>query len=106
MRMTLYELEQRIAERAFQRPADSYTVELLDAGIEKCAKKLIEEGGELGLAATSSNRENIVGEAADLVYHLLVLLKSCGIPLAEIEHQLGLRDAQMSAKRKANVRGT
>ena len=106
MTMSIYDLEQRIAQRARERPEGSYTVRLLDAGVEKCAKKTGEEAVEFALAAMKGNREETLGEAADLMYHLLVTLRSRGISLKEVEEILALRDAQQALDPKANHRGT
>ncbi len=82
------ELAALVAERHAQLPDGSYTTHLFASGAEKIRKKLGEEAVELVLA---SNEESIVGETADLLYHLLVLLESEGIPLAAIARELRRR---------------
>jgi|SRR5579883_828620 phosphoribosyl-ATP pyrophosphohydrolase len=98
---TIHDLEQRVHERA-QASADvSYTRKLLDRGIAQCAKKFGEEAVETALAAVAEDRERLIAEAADLIYHLLVLLKARGIPLADVEAALGARTTQSGLDEKA-----
>jgi phosphoribosyl-ATP pyrophosphohydrolase/phosphoribosyl-AMP cyclohydrolase len=80
-----------ISERALERPAGSYTTELLDAGIGACARKVGEEAVELSIAALDESDERVVEEAADLVYHLYVLLASRGLDVSAIEDELARR---------------
>src|ERR1700756_5665224 len=80
-----------ISERAAERPTGSYTAELLDAGTGACARKVGEEAVELAVAALDESDERVVEEAADLVYHLYVLLASRGIDLARVEDALSGR---------------
>jgi phosphoribosyl-ATP pyrophosphohydrolase/phosphoribosyl-AMP cyclohydrolase len=80
-----------IAQRALERPAGSYTTELLDAGIGACARKVGEEAVELSVAALDEPDERVVEEAADLVYHLYVLLAARGLDIAAVEDELAHR---------------
>ena len=80
-----------IAERALERPAGSYTTELLDAGVGACARKVGEEAVELTVAALDESDERVIEEAADLVYHLYVLLAARGLDVAQIEEVLEQR---------------
>ena len=80
-----------IAERAGRRPEGSYTVELLDAGVGACARKVGEEAVELAVAALDEGDERMVEEAADLVYHLYVLLAARGLDPAQVEDALAAR---------------
>ena len=98
---TLHDLELRIRERAAARADASYTRTLLDRGVEYCAKKLGEEAVETVLAAVQEDRARLIAEAADLIYHLLVLLKSRGIALTEVEAALAVRTAQSGLDEKA-----
>jgi phosphoribosyl-ATP pyrophosphohydrolase/phosphoribosyl-AMP cyclohydrolase len=82
-----------IAERAAERPAGSYTTELLEAGVGACARKVGEEAVELTVAALDESDERVVEEAADLVYHLYVLLAARGLDIAQVEDELRARDA-------------
>jgi phosphoribosyl-AMP cyclohydrolase / phosphoribosyl-ATP pyrophosphohydrolase len=80
-----------IAERAAERPAGSYTTELLEAGLGACARKVGEEAVELTVAALDESDERVVEEAADLVYHLYVLLAARGLDVAQVEDALAVR---------------
>ena len=80
-----------ISERALERPAGSYTTELLEAGIGACARKVGEEAVELSVAALDESDERVVEEAADLVYHLYVLLAARGLDVAAVEDELRRR---------------
>lgn len=77
-----------ISERKLERPEGSYVVSLLEAGVARAAQKVGEEGIEVGLAAVSGDRDGVVAEAADLVFHLYVLLAAAGVDLAEVEDEL------------------
>lgn len=80
-----------IAERARERPAGSYTTELLERGTPAVARKVGEEAVELVTAALAESDERVVSEAADLVYHLYVLLAARGLELAAVEDELAAR---------------
>jgi phosphoribosyl-ATP pyrophosphohydrolase len=98
---TLQDLEQRVKARA-QASADvSYTRRLLDQGVDQCAKKLGEEAIETVLAAVAEDRERLIAEAGDLIYHLLVVLEARGIALAEVEAELAKRTKQSGLEEKA-----
>jgi phosphoribosyl-ATP pyrophosphohydrolase len=101
----LSSLEALVAERAKADPAASYTRQLLDSGVEKCAKKLGEEGVEAALAAVMDDREGLTKESADVLFHLLVVLKARGIPLADVYAELQSRTAQSGLAEKAARRG-
>ena len=104
-RFSVYDLERRVEERAAASPDVSYTRKLLDRGVAQCAKKLGEEAVELALAAVTENRERLIEEAADVVYHLLVVLKARDIKLAEVETVLGARASQSGFAEKASRKG-
>jgi phosphoribosyl-ATP pyrophosphohydrolase len=99
---TLAELAVIVNERATASAEVSYTRKLLDRGVEHCAKKLGEEVVEMAIAAVGDNRDHVIGEAADLLYHLLVLLQARGIALAEVEAVLEQRTAQSGLAEKAS----
>ena len=80
-----------IMERAAERPEGSYTAELLNAGVGACARKVGEEAVEVTVAALDESDDRLVEEAADLVYHLYVLLAARGIDLAQVEDALVAR---------------
>jgi phosphoribosyl-ATP pyrophosphohydrolase len=98
---TLRDLAARVKERAQAGTGTSYTRKLLDKGVAHCAKKLGEEAIETALAAVSEDRERLVAEAADLLYHLLVVLEARGVALAEVEAALAQRTAQSGLEEKA-----
>src|ERR1700729_917475 len=103
---TIYDLERRVDERAGADPDVSYTRKLLDRGVAQCAKKLGEEAVETVLAAVGEDREHLIGEAADLLYHLLVVLHARGVTLAEVETALGERTKQSGLDEKAARKGS
>ena len=98
---TLADLERIVADRALADPAQSWTAKLVSAGMPKAAKKLGEEAIETVIAATSQSRAELVGESADLLYHLMVVLKIAGIPLDEVMAALEGRTAQSGLAEKA-----
>jgi phosphoribosyl-ATP pyrophosphohydrolase len=87
------ELETIIRERIAADNADSYTARLARAGNRRVAQKVGEEGIEVALAAASGNRDELLDEAADLVYHLLVLLAVNDAKLADVANVLARRHA-------------
>ncbi|MFD2647853.1 phosphoribosyl-ATP diphosphatase [Devosia albogilva] len=99
--MTLEELEQRIATRAAASAEDSYTAKLIARGINKAAQKLGEEATEAVIAAVTKDRAELVKESADVLYHLLVVLRAAGVPLAEVMAELDSRTAQSGLAEKA-----
>jgi phosphoribosyl-ATP pyrophosphohydrolase len=99
---TLHDLESRVQERADASAETSYTRKLLDRGVSQCAKKLGEEAVETVLAAVSEDREHLIGEAADLLYHLLVVLRARGVALAEVEAVLATRTNKSGLDEKAS----
>ena len=98
---TLHDLEKRVAIRAQESADVSYTRKLLDRGVAQCAKKLGEEAVEAAIAAISEDRERLIGEAADVLYHLLVVLHARGVALEEVEAELGARTRQSGLDEKA-----
>ena len=89
-------LERVIAQRIVERPAGSYTTTLIDQGIRRIAQKVGEEGLELALAAVTQSESEIVGEAADLLYHTLLLLQVKGLSLSAVAAELEKRHAGRS----------
>jgi phosphoribosyl-ATP pyrophosphohydrolase len=107
MSFSLDDLDQRIAARAAASPDESYTAKLIAAGVQRVAKKLGEESTEAVIAAVAGNREELKGEAADVLYHLLVLLRSAGVPLSDVMATLEARTAQSGiAEKAARPKGT
>ncbi|MBV6416487.1 MAG: Histidine biosynthesis bifunctional protein HisIE [Steroidobacteraceae bacterium] len=87
-------LEALIARRQAERPEGSYTTRLLDAGPLRIAQKVGEEGVEVALAGSAESADKLVSEAADLLYHLLVLLRSRDVSLAAVVGALAARSKQ------------
>jgi phosphoribosyl-ATP pyrophosphohydrolase len=101
-KFTLVDLEQRINDRANASAELSYTRKLLDKGLSHCAKKFGEEAVEAVIAVTSEDRDRVINEAADVLYHLLVMLHARGIPLAEVEALLETRTKKSGLEEKAS----
>src|SRR3954471_18692605 len=99
---TLHDLEKRVAERARAGADVSYTRKLLDRGAAHCAKKFGEEAVETVIAAVEEDRGRLIAESADLLYHLLVVLKARGISLAEVEAVLAERTKTSGLEEKAS----
>jgi phosphoribosyl-ATP pyrophosphohydrolase/phosphoribosyl-AMP cyclohydrolase len=87
----LLELEQLIAQRIAAAPEGSYTARLYARGVRRVAQKVGEEGLEVALAGAGESDDALIGECADLVYHLLVLLRSRSLPLAAVIEELRRR---------------
>ena len=77
-------LEQLIAKREAQRPEGSYTTQVFNSGVKRIAQKVGEEGVETALAGASGDDKELLNESADLVYHLLVLLRSRNLQLSSL----------------------
>jgi phosphoribosyl-ATP pyrophosphohydrolase len=102
---TIHDLEKRVKDRAKASADLSYTRKLLDRGVAHCAKKLGEEAVETALAAVGEDRERLIAESADLIYHLLVVLHARGIALADVEAALAERTRQSGIDEKAARKG-
>lgn len=89
-------LDELIAQRDAERPPGSYTTTLLESGVRRIAQKVGEEGVETALAAVAQDDEALLGESADLIYHLLVLLRSRGLGLDDVQQVLRARHAPPS----------
>jgi phosphoribosyl-ATP pyrophosphohydrolase len=90
-----------ISERRAAAADRSYTRQLLDGGAEKCARKFGEEAIEVVLAAVGTDQAALAGEAADVIYHLLVLLEARGLAWADVAHVLEARTAASGIAEKA-----
>jgi phosphoribosyl-ATP pyrophosphohydrolase/phosphoribosyl-AMP cyclohydrolase len=90
----LAKLNKLIAERYRDRPQDSYTTKLFAMGTQRIAQKVGEEGIELALAAMAGKPAEITAESADLIFHVLVLLKQCDVDLAHVLTELQSRHKQ------------
>ena len=102
MAFSLEELNQRVAARAAASPDESYTAKLLRDGIDRCARKFGEEAVEAIVSAVSRDKPGLTGETADVLYHLLVLLKAADIPLSDVMAELEKRTAQSGLAEKAS----
>jgi phosphoribosyl-ATP pyrophosphohydrolase len=100
-RFTIHDLAATIDARASSGGEASYTRKLLDKGSEHCAKKMGEEAVETVIAAIGDDRNHLIAESADLLFHLLVLLKSRGITLDEVEAALEQRTGRSGLEEKA-----
>ncbi len=87
----LAELDALIQTRERERPAGSYTTKLFEGGLRRIAQKVGEEGVETALAAVAQDEDALLGEAADLLYHLAVLLRARGLSLADARRVLEAR---------------
>ncbi len=87
-------LEEVIAHRIADRPEGSYTARLYAQGAKRIAQKVGEEGLEVALAAVAESDEKVIAESADLLFHLLVLLKSRGVSLERVARELEARHAE------------
>ena len=97
----LASLEATINERAASRSGKSYTAKLLAGGTGVCAKKFGEESVEAILAAMEDDPAHLVAETADVLYHLLVMLRSRGVSLSQVMAELDRRTAQSGLEEKA-----
>ena len=98
---SLTDLERIVAERASAPPEESWTAKLLAAGPERAAKKLGEEAVEAVIAAVKGDRDELIAESADVLYHLLVVLKSRDVALRDVLSQLEARTARSGLAEKA-----
>lgn len=99
--MTLERLSATIAARKGADPETSWTAKLLAKGPEKCAEKFGEEAVEAIIEAVKGDRARLTSEAADVLYHLLVMLASRDVTLAEVVAELDRRDGTSGLTEKA-----
>ena len=98
---TLADLERVVAERASASPEESWTAKLLAAGASRAAKKLGEEAVETVIAAVENDRTALIGESADLIYHLMVVLHARGVSLQDVLEELQRRSSRSGLAEKA-----
>jgi|SRR5690606_34315174 phosphoribosyl-ATP pyrophosphohydrolase len=101
MRATLHQLEQTIARRRSTDPSQSYVAKLTSRGRAKIAQKVGEEAVETVIAALSGDTADTIGESADLLFHLFVLLADCGISLDSVLDELERREGLSGLAEKA-----
>ena len=97
----LHRLAATISTRAGADPESSWTAKLLAKGPEKCAEKFGEEAIEAIIEAVKGDKARLTSEAADVIYHLLVMLAARGVTLAEVEAELAAREQQSGLAEKA-----
>lgn len=100
--MTLDDLEQIIAARAQADPDESWTARLLAKGPEKAAEKFGEEAIEAVIEAVRDDPERLTSEAADVLFHLLVMLHARGVKIADVMQELSRRQSQSGLQEKAS----
>lgn len=98
---TLTRLEATIAQRLTASPDESYVAKLHARGLAKIAQKVGEEATETVIAALTGDEKELVGEAADLIFHLMVLLAEKGVPLADVLAELDRREGLSGLAEKA-----
>ena len=100
--MTLEDLYDIIQARKTADPDSSWTAKLLSKGPEKCAEKFGEEAVEAIIEAVKNDKQGLTGEAADVLYHLLVMLASRDVALGDVLDELSRRQGQSGLIEKAN----
>ncbi|MEI9418584.1 phosphoribosyl-ATP diphosphatase [Mesorhizobium sp. Cs1321R2N1] len=99
---SLSDLEKIVSDRAHSGDPDSWTAKLFARGIEKAAQKLGEEAVETVIAAVKSDKQGLVSESADLIYHWLVVLSIAGVPLDDVLKELEGRTGRSGMAEKAS----
>lgn len=102
---TLMRLYAVVAERQGADPASSYTAKLFDAGLPKIAAKVSEEAGETVVAALAEDRDAVISESADLLYHLCVLWAARGVTPDDVFEALAQREGTSGLAEKAARKG-
>lgn len=102
---TLNDLERIVAERGRSGDAGSWTAKLFAKGVDKASQKMGEEAVETVIAAVRGDREGVVSESADLIYHWLVVLALSGVALDEVMAELEKRTARSGIAEKASRSG-
>ena len=102
MTFSLDQLNARIGERAGASPEESYTAKLLRDGVDRCARKFGEEAVETIVSAVANDKAGLTAEAADVLYHLLVLLRAADISLDAVMAGLERRTGQSGLAEKAS----
>jgi phosphoribosyl-ATP pyrophosphohydrolase len=97
----LEKLASDVASKANASPETSYTAKLISKGVAKCAKKFGEEAVELALASVSNDKHETTAEAADVLYHFLVLLQAAGVSPDDVMTELKRREGTGGLVEKA-----
>ena len=103
MNSEFHRLYETIRQRQVTREEGSYTAYLFDEGLEKICKKVGEENSEVIIAAMKNDKEELINEISDEVYHHFVLMAQCDIPIEAVEQELAKRSAKQH-NRKAERR--
>lgn len=101
----LKQLYEQIQDRKNNPKENSYTNYLLEEGIDKICKKVGEEASETIIAAKNNNKEELIGEISDLVYHVVMLMFNQGVSIEEIEEMLKQRHKKQGNKKQKNQKG-
>ena len=99
----LNELYEVVMSRKENFEEGSYTCYLFDKGLDKILKKVGEESAETIIAAKNGDKEEIVNETSDLLYHLTVMLAQCGVPYSDVEAELKRRSAKIGNLKKMRI---
>ncbi|MBX3568242.1 MAG: phosphoribosyl-ATP diphosphatase [Rhizobiaceae bacterium] len=99
---SLIDLERIVADRSRADPSASWTAKLYAAGMERAARKMGEEAVETVIAAVGTDTKALVSESADLLYHLLVVLRVADVPLGDVMAELERRTARSGLEEKAS----
>lgn len=99
---SLSELEKIVSDRAHSGDPDSWTAKLFSRGMDKAAQKLGEEAVETVIAAVKGDKQGLVSESADLIYHWLVVLGIAGVPLNDVLRELEGRTGRSGIAEKAS----
>jgi phosphoribosyl-ATP pyrophosphohydrolase len=102
MAFSFEQLAERVGIRAAASPEESYTAKLLRDGVDRCARKFGEEAVEAIVAAVARDKGGLTAEAADVLFHLLVLLRAAEIPVADVMAELEKRTGQSGLAEKAS----
>ncbi len=102
MKTQLQKLAATVASRKGADPSTSWTAKLFSKGPEKCAEKFGEEAVEAIIASVKNDREELTKEAADVLFHLLVMLESRDVSLADVEAELARREGTSGIEEKAS----
>ncbi len=100
MGFNLKKLDQIIADRLNSDPQKSYSAKLLKKGVPQCAKKFGEEAFEIAISAVENDKNGVKNEAADVLYHLLILLRASGVSLDDVMDELQKRTARSGIEEK------
>lgn len=105
MAFTLDTLDERVLLRATASPEESYTARMIASGVKRCAQKFGEEAVEAVVAGAAGDKGELIGEAADVLFHLLILLHVSGVTLSSVMDELESRTGQSGLAEKASRGG-